>query len=304
MPDPLDSDGSLPRRLALGTAQLGLDYGITNRSGRPTEREAAQILELALSGGIRTFDTAAAYGKSEEILGQLLSGVPGVGILTKTAPLPEGEITAPMAQQMVDGFRRSLERLRRDRVDALLLHEAGALRRGGAAYLLQALGELREEGLTRAIGASIYESADLPGDEMLAELDLVQGPLSALDQRLISDRSLARLTAKGVAFHARSVFLQGLILAGPEAMPSHIPASREPLDRFEQTRQRAGLSRVAAALAFVLGNSEVELAVVGANSRDELEEILGACAGLGSFEFGSPAPTDSPLLDPRRWNLG
>src|SRR5688500_5343857 len=79
-----------PSSLTLGTVQLGLDYGIANRDGRPGEAEAEAILETAITGGITTLDTARAYGEAEAVIGRWLAHVQctPVSIVTKFPALP------------------------------------------------------------------------------------------------------------------------------------------------------------------------------------------------------------------------
>ena len=63
------TDGRLSR-LTLGTVQLGLPYGIANRAGQPEYGEIRAIVAAAVEGGVNCFDTAAAYGTSEAVLGR------------------------------------------------------------------------------------------------------------------------------------------------------------------------------------------------------------------------------------------
>ena len=74
----------------LGTAQLGLDYGIANFSGKPDKNSAFEILNQSVKSGVRYYDTAAAYGNSEEILGEYFaSHNSDVFIITKIPPVTE-----------------------------------------------------------------------------------------------------------------------------------------------------------------------------------------------------------------------
>ena len=56
-------------RLALGTVQLGMPYGIANLTGQVSHQQAKAMLQLALTNGIDTLDTAMSYGDSEACLG-------------------------------------------------------------------------------------------------------------------------------------------------------------------------------------------------------------------------------------------
>ncbi|MGP1664729.1 MAG: aldo/keto reductase, partial [Rhodanobacter sp.] len=68
-------------KLALGTVQFGLPYGIANPGGQIGRDDAGQILALARESGIDTLDTAIAYGDSEACLGAV--GTKGFRVITK-----------------------------------------------------------------------------------------------------------------------------------------------------------------------------------------------------------------------------
>ena len=74
-------------KLALGTVQFGLDYGVTNKQGKLTNTEARKVLKFAEKNNITTLDTASSYGNSEKVLGEI--GISNFEIITKTIPLEE-----------------------------------------------------------------------------------------------------------------------------------------------------------------------------------------------------------------------
>jgi len=125
--------------LGLGTAQLGLPYGVSNRAGQPSEAEAAAILERALKAGVRTFDTAPAYGESEALVGRLLPDTAEARIVTKTPPLTAAEVTEDDCEALRRSAERSCERLRRERLDALLVHHGSDLGLPGGGRLAEAV---------------------------------------------------------------------------------------------------------------------------------------------------------------------
>ena len=63
-------------RLVLGTAQLGTNYGIANRMGKPDFDTAEAIIKTTWDAGIREFDTAQGYGDSEQVLGEVFQKYP------------------------------------------------------------------------------------------------------------------------------------------------------------------------------------------------------------------------------------
>ena len=71
-------------RLGLGSAQFGLDYGVTNLRGQTTPADVAELLRIAGHAGVRVIDTAPAYGSSEETIGACLPSEHHFRIVTKT----------------------------------------------------------------------------------------------------------------------------------------------------------------------------------------------------------------------------
>jgi aryl-alcohol dehydrogenase-like predicted oxidoreductase len=288
--------------LGLGTAQLGLPYGVSNRGGQPSEAEAAAILECALANGVRTIDTAPAYGEAEALLGRLLPAGAGVRVVTKTPPLGGEEVSAAECDAVRRAAERSLELLRCERLDGLLVHHGAELARPGGELLARRLAELREEGLARRLGVSVYTREELDAARARLDLDLVQVPLNAFDQRLLRDGTLAELHRAGVEVHVRSAFLQGLLLMEPGELPAGLAAAEAPLRRFEELRRGRGLSRIEAALGPLRDLPEADLVLVGTNSVAELEECLAAISGGPGAGLDEELAVEDPeLIDPRRW---
>lgn len=288
--------------LGLGTAQLGLPYGVSNRDGQPSEAEAEAILEAALASGVRVLDTAPAYGEAEALLGRLLPTGAEVGVVTKTPPLGGDEVGAADCEAVRRSAERSLERLRRDRVDALLVHHGADLTAAGGERLAATMLDLRDAGLTARLGVSVYDRAELVAARERLPLEVVQLPLSALDQRLLRDGTLAELLAAGVEVHLRSVFLQGLLLMEPGELPPALDAAAPPLRALREARERAGLTAVEAALGFAR-ECGADIALVGANSAAELRECAAALRGGGAagIDYAALACEDAEVVDPRRW---
>jgi aryl-alcohol dehydrogenase-like predicted oxidoreductase len=284
-------------RIALGTAQLGLPYGITNRTGQVSEGAAREMLDLARIRGVRTLDTAALYGTSETVLGQL--GVQDLDVVTKLPGLPRTDGDA--GRFVRETLAASLGRLRLPRVQALLLHRPADLLGPHGPALWKALQAARAEGLTAKIGFSIYSPREL--DLLLPRFrpDLVQAPLNPVDRRLVASGWLGRLAADGVEVHVRSAFLQGLLLVTPEALPPAFGRWKPLWQEWWSWLAEARVSPVAACLGYVLSHREVERVVVGADGVRQLEEILAAAEVTPSAVPARIARDDEDLVNPSRW---
>ena len=291
-------------QLCLGTAQFGLTYGITNAAGQVAEAEVGQILTQAEALGIRWLDTAQAYGNAETVLGRQLPAPHRFRLISKLPAQPQPVFSARDADAWEQAFLSSCQRLGADNLEALLLHAPADLRKSGGQHLEAWLLGLRERGLVQRLGVSIYTAEDLEGVNP-ALLDLVQLPLSLFDQRLLHNGTVARLRAQGTAIHARSLYLQGLLLTPSSQWPSWVSsAAREHQRALEALAQQTGCRLIDLALGFAREQADLEAVVLGLCSVQELRALQAAwtvALPWQVIEWRSWALQDPGILDPRRW---
>lgn len=288
-------------RIALGTAQFGLDYGVTNRAGRLSDDAARAVLARARELGIAWLDTASAYGSAEAVLGRLAGPDSGFRICTKVGAASDGGDTVERARRQ---FADSLQRLARGSVDVLMLHDARPLLAPDGAALYRWLAQQRDDGKALAIGASVYDGGEALALTARHRLDWIQLPLNVLDQRSLRDGTLAQLASRGVSIQARSVLLQGLLLADPQRLPAAFAAARAPLARLHAAAAASGVSALALALGFVAGVAEVGSIALGVQSTAQLDECVRALATPAEAGWRELACDDRAVIDPRRWPAG
>lgn len=284
-------------KLALGTVQFGLDYGVANAFGRVTTHEASAILQRAQACGMDTLDTAIAYGNSEAVLGQL--GVRHWKTITKLPAAPDD--CKEVAQWVHDQIQQSMTRLRVTQLHGVLLHRPGQLLESMGPALYAALESVKAQGLTRKIGVSVYVPAELDALFDAYALDLVQAPLNILDRALVESGWASRLHDAGVEVHTRSAFLQGLTLMPPSQRPAKFNRWADVWNVWDRWLAREGLTPVQACLRYVTNFSEVDRVVVGVNTVSQLHEIVEAAEGrLANLpEFNTLQ--DARLINPASW---
>jgi aryl-alcohol dehydrogenase-like predicted oxidoreductase len=289
-------------KLGLGTVQFGLDYGVTNLRGRVSPEEAARIVEGATAAGIRVFDTAAAYGDSERILGRILRH-PDARIVTKLPALAQETVDATAIDYMRRTFEQSLQWLQRTGIDALLLHRPDDLTKPGGEKLARLLVDLKGAELCRKIGVSVYDAAQIGAAQKIMPLDLVQAPANLLDQRLLSDGSLAALKAVGCEIHVRSAFLQGLLIGLDRLLPAYFERYRSVLDRVRNAAAESGLQPLELALGFLLQQDAIDHVIVGVTHVEELTAIIGAARQRKALpaELQKLACDEAGLINPSLW---
>ncbi len=283
--------------LALGTAQLGAGYGITNAVGRLSDADAGELLATALASGIRTFDTAAVYDDAEERLGHLMPRQADVRFVTKFE-LAAGE--APTPARLYD---ESLARLRVTEVEGVLARGIEKLEPARMIEIARIMGDAVAAGVVKRYGASIYDGEELRrAVDLLPGLSIVQVPGSIVDRRLLDDPLLAQLHSAGVVVHVRSAFLQGLLLTGPAALPPRFAALAPRIAALDAVAADRGTTRIALLLAALREHPQVDAVVVGATGSGELAAIVSAWASAGAADGEPGDPLPDALVDPRRWN--
>lgn len=301
-----DSPLENPGLLTLGTAQLGAAYGIVNAGGMPPDGVVAELLDVAIQGGIRCLDTARAYGIAEERLGRWLAGTPPAptpAIITKIPKMPL-EVEQP-AQWLTANFRQSLEALGRDRIAGLLLHSSADLFRPGVKACLT---QLRASGQVGRVGVSAYDPEQVFAALEWPELGVVQVPASILDRRMERSGVLDACRRAGVSVFVRSVYLQGLLAAPSAALPAAAAGLAPCLERLDRIAAAADITRQGLCLAAVLRHPGVTSLVVGAETPDQIRQSLAAAEMArhlpdAILDEAEAALRDAPewIHDPRLW---
>ncbi|QLE59133.1 aldo/keto reductase [Nostoc sp. TCL26-01] len=293
-------------KLGIGTAQFGLDYGISNQDGKIREEEVEKILNLAVENGIQVLDTALAYGTSEEVLGKMLPLNHKFKIITKTPHFSKSCITYDDAQFLEDSFYKSLRTLNQESIYGLLIHNVNDVFVENGHFLIDKMLDFQKYGLIEKIGVSLYTGEDI--DKILERytIDLIQLPINILDQRLIRSGHLYKLKELGVEIHARSIFLQGLLLMNSEQIPPYFNSIKEQIKDLHNFIISQGLSPLQAAIAFINYLQEIDIVIVGLNNYQHLQEIIDAAQKsilLSLEDFYPFGITDPYILNPTNWRI-
>ena len=257
-------------RLVLGTAQLGMNYGIANQTGKPDVGQATEIVEKAWKYGIREYDTAQGYGESENVLGNALRSLSlssEVRVLTKLDPDLDHLDKAALEQAV----RGSLTRLDVPILYGLMLHREESLElweRG----LGDTLKGFITKGLTKHIGISVYS----PDKALLAlesdGIDMVQLPSNIFDRRFERGEVFEDAKRKKKQIYVRSIFLQGLVLMSVEELPEHMRFATPFLKRLDKFCRDSGLTQQGLALGYARYAYPYSKILFGVETPEQVEE--------------------------------
>ena len=259
-------------RLVLGTAQLGMNYGIANQTGKPDMATARNIVRTAWEGGIRCFDTAQGYGDSERILGDIFSDLgisKEVRVITKPAP----HIDHKNRDELEKALKKSLTILRLERLHGLMLHRESFLDLYDDG-LYDIMRHFVEQGLVEHIGISLYSP-----DKALPALDkdiisMLQVPANMCDQRFYKTDLFELAKTKKTEIYIRSVFLQGLLLMSKESLPEHMKFAANVIDKVEQLCQAFNLTKQELAMRYIMQKYPRAFIVVGAETQEQVKNNI------------------------------
>lgn len=284
-------------KLALGSAQFGLNYGISNNNGTVDIIQTNLILEKAKKHGINTIDTAIVYGDSEKLLGEI--GVTHFDLITKLPPLPSNQ--SDIRSWLAINLNLSLKKLNLPKIYGLLLHRsADLIGQNGKKYYDELL-RCKEKGLIKKIGVSIYDPQELNIFENEGiELDIIQAPFNVFDRRLELSGWMEKLSLMKKEIHVRSIFLQGFLLLSPEQRPKYFSRWGDHLRQWDNWLDINEITPLEACINFLKPYTEIDKIVVGVTNENELSEIINIFENNNVLSR-SFVTNDQQLINPSNW---
>jgi aryl-alcohol dehydrogenase-like predicted oxidoreductase len=294
-------------RLCLGTVQFGLEYGINNKTGKPSRDEVFAILDYAIDQGIEYFDTAAAYGNAEELLGEYFSSreAPAdLKVISKLMPNIIADDYRDAEPLVINQIEKSLQRLHLNSLEGYLLHTPTNFYNPS---IMRGLKHAKELGLINNLGVSIYETQHALDVVTSGLVDYIQVPYNIFDQRLDKTDFYSLAQANGVMVFGRAPFLQGLLFMQPNEVPEHLARARNYLQEFEQIINRYDLQRAEASLFFSAQNPGIDRVVLGVDNMAQLIEDIavitsnsdgGSCQEELKQHFGT---IEKEIIFPSLW---
>jgi len=291
------------KELVLGTAQLGLNYGINNNCGKPNEREAFDILDYALNNNLKILDTAGAYGDSEQIIGKYLSNHKNAfRIATKLPKIKdEGDIEKHIEQ--------SLNNLGISTIDYYLVHSFNdAIEHKETINILD---KCKKNGMIKKIGISIYEIDELEYilENLFEDISIVQIPFNILDNRWIERGILKKCKEKGLSIFCRSIYLQGLFFADDAKINNiHLDGTKY-INYIKKIAYERNVDLKKLLMDYAKIQDDIEYLLIGCETVEQLKEnieefekntILSQedVKEIVKFTYNIP----NKIIDPRLWS--
>lgn len=265
-------------QLCLGTVQFGLDYGIFNQK-KKDPKYCVQCLDYATQNGIMALDTATAYGTAEQVVGEFLKKkiVSRDKLFVSTKFLPNllddcngNEYAAVIRNNLI----KSLSTLHLDYIDAYFLHSA---RYAFRPEILEALYEVKKEGLAKSVGVSVYETDEAEACFQSKYVDYIQAPYSLFDHRM-KEKGVFDNKQTKCKIDTRTAFVKGLVRLQENEVPDYLAKAKPLVAKLEQICQQTGYSRAELAIGYVKRESAISHLVFGIRDMEQLKQDIAAFA--------------------------
>lgn len=253
-------------KLSLGTVQFGLDYGIANSEGKPTQNRVDEIVNYIYENGLNCFDTAQAYGNAEEVLGKSLADKSDIVIVSK--------LKSELFEENLDkNISKTLDNLQQKTVFGLLLHDSELLYRWSQKHssLVQ---QLVKDKKIDYFGVSIYSNEDFELAINNDNIQIIQIPFNLFDQRAVTQRWLERAKEANKLIFIRSIFLQGLFFMNKDELKGNLAKVKPYLERLKELEQKLNLSTAELAMAYVESVAKESVLLFGCDSLAQAKENI------------------------------
>jgi aryl-alcohol dehydrogenase-like predicted oxidoreductase len=280
-------------RLAIGTVQFGLNYGINNQKGIVAEKELNSILNDARKNKINLLDTAQAYGNSESRLGSVDSSE--FKFISKLKP-------GILVSEVYDSVQISCQNLNVTNLEGVLFHDFKDYNQN--PKLIDELIRLKRDSVIKKIGFSLYHPIEL--DALFSQnidFDILQIPFSIYDQRF--KKYFKEIKKRNIEIHVRSVFLQGLVFMNPDKLSKHFDKYKHQFLSFQNNCLQLKQSIASVCLNYVYGHNEIDRVIIGVCSSKELMDniiqIKSNSINFSKLKFDNFKIIDESIILPFNW---
>ena len=296
----INFNGCKISKLSLGTVQFGLDYGIANTKGKPSQNNVNEIVKYVAKKGINCFDTAQAYGTSEKVLGKALKYIQKSLVISK--------ITSELFQKdTVKCMLNTLENLSIESLYGLLLHDSKLLYCWNESYT-QKINELLDKNRIEYFGVSIYTSEDFHLALENNSIKVIQIPFNLFDKRAYEEQWFQKAKENNKLIFIRSIYLQGLLLMEKDKVPYEIKEAKKYLNILDDYSKKLGLTRNQLALSYVETIAEDALILFGCDTLEQAHENIDNYNSLKKLEkktieeiSNKLADIDEKIYNPTKW---
>tara|TARA_B110000091_G_scaffold211305_1_gene255683 strand:- start:1081 stop:1959 length:879 start_codon:yes stop_codon:yes gene_type:complete len=289
-------------KLILGTVQFGLRYGINNTIGKLTEVQVFELLETAYELGIRTLDTAEAYGNAHSIISNFhKQSKKRFNIISKYS---SSNFDYPI--DLVERIKVHCSNFNVNYLEGYMFHSYNDFKMN-INNDPNVLDNIKNSGLVKKIGVSVYSNDEIEDLLNFKNINLIQLPFNLFDNEYQRKEILEKAKKRNIEIHTRSVFLQGLFFKDINTLTNCLLPLKNNLSELSLILKNNNISIESLALNYPLNKTYIDKVLIGVDSLEQLKNNIKATEN--DFDKSIYEKIDciqiknTKLLNPSNWKI-
>ena len=289
------------KKISIGTAQFGLNYGSLRKRKKITNFDFKKIISYCKKKRISKLDTAINYGDSQKKIGKILKRSKNKFTITSKIPTLKN-VKIKNINKIILNFIKSSRKDLQNEIDTILIHDENDLLLKKGKVIFETLSKLKKRKIVKNIGFSIYSFENILKIIKKYQFDTIQVPFNLFDQRILNPKILKTLKRKRIKIQIRSIFLQGLLVEynKKNLIKKSFRLKFKNLDEFLSKNK---INALEACIMFVKNYNFYSNIIIGVDNFDQLKEILmyfnknKNC----NINFNNLKSNDLQLINPLYW---
>jgi len=289
-------------KLILGTVQFGLRYGINNTIGKLTEDQVFELLETAYDLGVRTLDTAEAYGNAHSVISNFhKQSKKRFNIISKHS---SSNFDYPI--DLVERIQFHCSNFNVNYLEGYMFHSYNDFKMN-INNDPNVLENIKNAGLVKKIGVSVYSNDEI--EELLnyKNIGLIQLPFNLFDNEYQRKEILEKAKKRNIEIHTRSAFLQGLFFKDVNTLHKNLLPLKKDLSDLSLLSKKSNIALAELALNYPLSKSYIDKVLIGVDSLEQLKNNIKATENeFDKFIYEKVdciQIENTKLLNPSNWKI-
>lgn len=280
------------KKLIIGTANFTQKYGTNNKKIRLDETK--KILDLAKKNQINSLDTAESYLSNHQLF---KDSKYKFKLISKINPDDHWTSYDYCKKKLLSQIKKL-----NNSIEILLFHDVNILYKKKGEDIFNNIKLLKKRGFFKKIGISIYDPSCLNYLISRYDIEVVQCPFNILDKRIVTSGWLSRLQKKDIEVHARSVFLQGILVNEEIYKIQYFNKWKKFFFEWFQNLRRKKISPIDYCLSDI-SSYNFDRIIIGINNSNNLIDIINFKLIEKKKRMLKFKINDLSLIDPRNWRV-
>tara|TARA_A100001011_G_scaffold349140_1_gene387491 strand:- start:15203 stop:16066 length:864 start_codon:yes stop_codon:yes gene_type:complete len=253
-------------KIIIGTANFDSKYGY--KKNKVQLREIKKILNfIKYKSKLNYIDTANFYGNTQKILGNNMNRK--INYISKIKIKKQDIKNSKNFEKKIYLI---LNELKIKKLYAILIHNPLILKLDKKKKIFKSLAYIQKKGHIKKLGISVYNQEEIDFVLKKFKFNIIQLPINLFDKKFNDNGTLGRLKKNGYEIHARSIFLQGLLLEN--ILNKKFNQWSEIFEFYNFWLKVNNLKKLDVCWNYISNIKEIDRIVVGLNNLQQLKEIL------------------------------